>query len=189
METSPSHQPSAFVTAVAWVFIILSGLATLVSILQNIMVYTFFPIDQVQASLAPAREHQQQQMPAGALFMLEHIRTFITSILVISASTFVASIGLLRRYNWARVLFIVLLALGIAWNIGGLFLQWSSIHSMPQPQTPTAAQAQFKVMTTLVMFFTVVTAIGMSVLFGWLIRRFISPAVREEFLGRSAPAA
>jgi flagellar biogenesis protein FliO len=44
-------------------------------------------------------------------------------------------------------------------------------------------------MTTVVMFFTVVTAIGMSVLFGWLIRRFISPAVREEFLGRSAPAA
>lgn len=186
METSPPSPPSAFVTAVAWVFIVLSALATLVSIVQNIMIYTFFPADQVQASFAQA--HQQQQMPPGAMFVFEHIRVLITSILVITSSTLVASIGLLRRHNWARILFVVLLVLGIAWNIGGVFWNWIVFLSMPVSQAPSAAQTQFKIISKVIMFFSVGTAIGMSLLFGWMIKRLISPAIRREFLHRSTAA-
>ena len=190
MEVPAPRTPSAFVTAVAWVFIALSAFATLISILQNVMIYTFFPVDQMHAALAQARDQQQQQMPAGALFMFEHIRALITGVLVVTAGTLVISIGLLRRYNWARLMFVALLALGIAWNIGGLFWQWFFFRSIPQtPQTPPDVQAQFKTMITVMMVFSVAMALGMSVLFGWIIRRLTSPAIRDEFLLRSAPTA
>jgi hypothetical protein len=190
MQTPPPLPRSAFVTAVAWVFIALSGFATLISILQNVMIYTLFPVDQMHAALAQARDQQQQQMPAGAFFVFEHIRALITGVLVVTAGTLVVSVGLLRRYNWARILFVVLLALGIAWNICGLFWQWFFFRSMPQPpQTAPDMQAQFKTMTTVMMFFSVAMALGMSVLFGWIIKRLTASAIRDEFLLRTTSTA
>ena len=40
---------STFVTSLAWVFIVLSGFITLISIAQNIMISTMFPTDQMHA--------------------------------------------------------------------------------------------------------------------------------------------
>src|SRR5262249_20832615 len=118
MHTPPTSERSAFVTAVAWVFIALSGFATLISILQNVMIYTLFPLDQMHAAMAQAR--QQHDIPALSLFMFEHIRELFAVVLVVTLATLIISIGLLRRHNWARILFICLLVLGIMWNVVGL---------------------------------------------------------------------
>jgi hypothetical protein len=188
METPPPLPRSAFVTAVAWVFVALSGFATLISILQNVMIYTFFPVDQMHASLAQAQA--QQNMPPAALFMFEHIRALFTAVLVVTLGTLIISIGLLRRHNWARILFVSLLALGIVWNIGGLFWQWLFFRSMPQPpQAPPEMQAQFQTITSVMMIFSVIMAVGMSVLFGWIIKRLTSPTIRSEFVADATPTA
>jgi hypothetical protein len=187
METSPPLPVarSAFVTTVAWVFIALAGFATLISILQNVMIYTFFPLDQMHAAMAQARE--QQQMPAFTLFMFEHIRELFTGFLVVTSGTLIISIGLLRRHNWARILFVTLLVLGIIWNIGGLFWQWFFFRSIPQPpQTPAQVRAQFETMFIVMGIFSVIMALGMSVLFGWIIKRLTSTAIKNEFVTPTA---
>jgi hypothetical protein len=184
METPPPLPVarSAFVTAVAWVFIALAGFATLISILQNVMIYTFFPLDQMHAAMAQARE--QQQMPAFTLFMFEHIRELFTGFLVVTSGTLIISIGLLRRHNWARILFVALLVFGIIWNIGSLFWQWFFFQSMPQPpQAPAQMHAQFQTMFLVMEVFSGIMALGMSVLFGWIIKRLTSPGIKSEFVG------
>jgi len=185
METPSPFPRSAFVTAIAWVFIALSGFATLISILQNVMIYTFFPADKMHASLAQAQA--QQDMPAAILFMFEHMRAIFTAVSVFTFGTLIISIGLLRRHNWARILVIGLLGLGIAWNIAGLLLQWFSVRFMPHPpQAPPEMQAQFQTMMSVMMIFSVIMALGMSVLFGWIIRRLTSTVVKSEFISPTA---
>lgn len=185
MDTPPPLPRSTFVTAVAWVFIALAGFATLISLLQNIMVWTVFPVDQMHAAVAQARQ-QQQNMPAASLFIFEHIRELVAAVLVLTLGTLIISIGLLRRHNWARVLFICLLALGIAWNIFGVIWQWFFFHSMPQPPQGTSMQPQFQTMMIVMWIFGVIMAIGMSVLFGWIIKRLSSPAIKSEFVTSTA---
>jgi hypothetical protein len=179
MDTSPPLPRSAFVTAVAWVFIALLSFAALISILQNIMVWTFFSIDEMHDAMAQAR--QQQHLPAASLFMFEHIRELMAGILVLILAMLIISIGLLRRHNWARMLFVFLLAFGIAWNVFGAIWPWFFFRSMPQPPPGTPMQSQFQTMTTVMGVFSAIMAVGLSVLFGWIIKRLISPEIRTEF--------
>jgi len=185
MDTPPPVPRSAFVTAVAWVFIALAGFATLISLLQNIMVWTFFPVDQMHAAVAQARQ-QQQNMPAASLFMIDHIRELVGGIFVLLLATLIISIALLRRHNWGRILFIWLLALGIVWNILGVVWQWFFFRSMPQPPQGTPMQPQFQTMAIAMGIFSLIMAVGISVLFGWIIKRLSSAEIRSEFVAPTA---
>src|SRR5262249_4970807 len=158
----------------------------LISILQNVMIYTLFPLDQMHAAMAQAR--QQHDIPALSLFMFEHIRELFAVVLVVTLATLIISIGLLRRHNWARILFICLLVLGILWNVAGLLLQVIFLRSMPLPPQ-ASAQAQVETMFIVMEIFSVIIAIGMSVLFLWIIKRLISPTIRDEFVLPSATPA
>jgi len=176
-EQSPTTTRSSFVTVLAWIFIVGGGFTTFISILQNVMLTFFFPADQIQ--MAKGAEN----MPAVALFMLNHMRLFFAAFLVLSLTVFVSSIGLLKRKNWARVIFIGLFVLGILWNVGGLFLQNAMFSAMPapSPDAPEEFKAQMESMAHVMLVFSFVMAVGMSVLFGWLIKRLASPAIRREF--------
>jgi hypothetical protein len=183
---TPSPPPrSTFVTAVAWVFIALTGFATLISLLQNIMIWTLFPVDQMHAAVAQARQ-QQQNMPAASLFLMEHMRELVGGMFVLLLITLIISIALLRRRNWGRVLFIWLLGFGIAWNILGVVWQWFFFRSMPQPPKGTPMQPQFQTMATAMEIFSLILAIGISVLFAWIIKRLTSSAIKSEFVGSRA---
>ncbi len=182
MENQNIHPPggsSTFVSVVAWIFIVLSGIATLMSVLQNIMINTIFPLAQMRAPSGPGSEH----MPAFMRFMFEHLRLIFVSFLLIVSGTLLAAIGLLRRKNWARLAFIAILGLGIVWNVGGLVLQqlmFSSMTSIPS-KAPAEFQAEFTRAASIAFGFAAVMAIGFSVLFGWLIKRLLSQPIRAEF--------
>lgn len=132
---------SSFVTTVAWIFIVLGGFATLIAILQYIMVHTVFPVDQMRKALDAAKG--QQQIPHAFAFMFGHIKWFVVVFLVLSVTTLVSSIGLLRRKNWGRVVFIALMAFGIVCSIGSLVLQYFMIGAMTEIQ-PAAAESVFR---------------------------------------------
>lgn len=172
---------SQFVSVLAWIFIVMAGFATLISILQNVMINTVFPIDELERSAPRAPD-----MPAFVAFFAGHVRLFFAAALAVSAATFAAAIGLLMRKNWARLLFMGLLGLGIAWNILGLVAQQFMFSAMPI--VPPEASAQFRshlegmhAFMIVMRVFSALFAIGLSVLFAWLIRRLGSPAVRAEF--------
>ncbi len=177
----PQAERSSFVTALAWVFIVLSGFATLIAIAQNVMINTMFPVDQMEAVMHSAKA--QQNIPPIAEFMTSHFRFFFGAFLALSIVTLASSMALLKRKNWARLIFISLMGLGIVWNIGGLFLQQAMFSSMPSPPTtaPPEFQTQFNSMAQTMMIFSVIMAIGFSVLFAWIIKRLTSQEVRKEF--------
>jgi hypothetical protein len=174
------HPPrSSFVTTVAWIFISICGFATLVSVLQNVMLNTFFPLDQMEkAATAPG----DPDMPAFFRFMMGNVRLFFASFLVLSAAMLGAAVGLLKRKNWGRLLFIFILSLGIIWNIGCMALQFFIMQDFPrQVGAPPEIASDFKTMRSVMMIFSALIAIGFSTLFGWIIKRLASVEVRREF--------
>lgn len=172
---------SSFVTVVAWIFIVIAGFGSFISILQNVMINTMFPMDQMQAATSSASS--DHIMPAIMGFMFGHIRLFFATFLALSLSTFISAIALLKRKNWARMIFISLLVFGIVWNIGSIFFQYVFFGSMPPvpANAPADFRSEFDSIATVMMIFSSVMAIGFSALFGWIIKRLISPVIRSEF--------
>jgi hypothetical protein len=176
---------SDFVTLLAWVFIGLSGLATLMATFEYMMVNFVMSMGQMQDAMNDAKA--RGDFPPGAEFMLDHVRQLMAAFFLLSLVTLVASVGLLKRWNWARLLFICLMALGIAWNLAGLFLQRlmmsTVLSSMPmmQPNMPSDFRAQLESMMTGMQVMGAIFALGFSVLFGWIIKRLMSAEIRREF--------
>lgn len=185
---SPSK--SHFVSILAWVFIVLSAGATAVSVLQNLMLYLLFPRAEIKAALSTGV--QVQNMPWTARVMMSHFEIFVGAFLVISVLMLITAIGLLRRWNWARRIFILFMALGIVWNLAGILLQYWWFSDMPVPldaghQFSGAMQAMMLAMRV----FTAIVAVVMSGVMGWVIWRLTRPGVAAEFGVRpaAAPAA
>lgn len=177
-----SETRSSFVTVLAWIFIVLAGFTTFISVLQNIMINTMFPLDQMRAAKAAA-----PGMPPFFDFMFDNIRLFFFAFLVVSAAMCASAIGLLLRRNWARLVFVGILALGIVWNLGGLVLQQLMFDSMMKfpavagKSAPPDFEAEMRGMMIAMRIFSALFALGFSVLYTWLIKRLISPSIAAEF--------
>ena len=177
-EFEATQPKSTFVTVLAWIFIVLAGFAMFISILQNIMITLIFPVEEMNQRLS---SHEvQENMPAFANFMFSNIRLFFFGFLVVSCATFISSIGLLKRKNWGRIIFIAIMSLGIAWNIFALVLQQFMMPSMSEMPGPPGSN--FGVMMTIMRVFTSLMALGISILFGWIIKSLVSPKIRKEFM-------
>ena len=169
---------STFVTVVAWIFIVLSGFGTVISILQNIMIQTMFNDPQMEQALhAPP--------PPGAppffAFMTDHFQLFFFAFLIVSAATLASSIGLLKRKYWARIVFIGLMILGILWYVGGLVLQFTMFSSMQDNFANAPGTPDMKPFFVAIAVVSVLFALGFSGLFGWIVKRLLSPAIAAEF--------
>lgn len=174
--TAPS---SSFVSVLAWVFIVLSSLTTLVALLQNLMLWLVLH-DAAHASL---RDMVAESMPSFAAFMLRHVAVFFVAFLLVSATTLVTSIGLLRRREWARRLFIGLMLLAAVWQLGGLALQFVLMPQLADlaPQAPADFAANFRTMQIAMVALGSVIGLAFCALFVWIAWRLASAAVRAEF--------
>jgi hypothetical protein len=99
-----------------------------------------------------------------------------------SLTTLISSIGLLKRKNWARVVFIFIMALGIVWNIFALVMQHFMFDSMPTDMPPEAVDPQFGPMMLVMKVVTYIMAIGISALFAWIIKKLVSQDIKTEFM-------
>lgn len=170
---------STFVTVLAWIFIALSAMATCIAVLQAIMFAFFF---SHEAFSGPQMQAQLQHMPPASAFMARYAMAIFPVFWVSTVVMLVSAIGLLRRWNWARRLFIALLALGILWNLGGLILQHLMIGSITMPADPDNAALQgMRIMMTVIQVLSAIAAVAISVLFGWIIRRLLSAPIVAEF--------
>lgn len=172
---------SSFVTVLAWIFVVLSGFATFGSLIQNIIIHAVMPYDKMHKALESAA--QGKNISPAAIFIFEYIRVIVGVFLVVAVTFLIASIGLLLRKNWARLLFISYMVLGIIWNIGAIVaLQYifsyiisSQLHSMPDAQSVLTSS-----FTAMRIVFSVIS-IGFSVLYGWIIMRLMSVEIKSEF--------
>lgn len=174
---------STFVTVLAYLAIVLSGFAMVVAVLQNRMV-TMAPYAEAMDGAVRDSAFVTVAPPAWR-FLFAHFRTLTLLGLAAGATTFVTSIGLLRRRSWARVVFVLLLVAGIAGAVGLLVLQEAMIpdFSAAVARNPTLEQARgdFADATRALRRFLLAVTVGAVGLFGWLIARLLSPGIRTEF--------
>jgi hypothetical protein len=171
VNTAAAASQSTFVTVLAWLTIVLSGFATLVGLMQNVMLNFVMPGVIANAPNASANA-----------FPLVAARAFLLAFLCFVAFMTYVGYALLKRRNWARRTLIVLCALGIAWAIFCILMfafgfgLWRFPTAMP-PGAPPGMDSAFKAMLVM----TSVLSLGMCVLFGWIIKRLRSASVRAEF--------
>jgi hypothetical protein len=169
---------SLFVTATAWVFIVLAVLTSASALIQNAAVASLMP------GLLVATERNALPLLTGLL--IGYLPWVVGTGLVMSLATLASAIGLLMRLDWARRTFIALLVVAIVANLVGIWLQQevlqsvvsNTLNSVAIPQKAlgvfggfvTAARVMATSMTLLACFLLL-----------WIIRRLMSATVRQEF--------
>lgn len=162
---------SLFVTAVAWLFILLGMAASVSALLQNAMLASLLPL--------PAQ--------AGLTGLLMAKLPWVTgACLVLSLATLASAIGLLLRFDWARRTFIGLLVVAIVANLLGVWLQQELMqaivdHALTSAALPPKAAGVFGGFVTAARVMAVVVTLGACGLLAWIIRRLMSDPVRQEF--------
>jgi hypothetical protein len=181
--TNGLAQRSQFVTATAWTFIVLAGCMTLLSLLQNVMLQVMLRTSGMRDAMAQLHNSNRGGMPPFAINLLDVMPWMFAANLVLCISTLIAAIGLLQRKEWARLMFIALMAIGIIWNIGGLVLQWYVFSGMRAVAGNAPAQfvAEFNAFTIGIVVVSFLFAATFSFLFGWIIKRLCEPAIAQEF--------
>ena len=170
---------SMFVTLTAWVFIALSGLASVSALLQNATLASWLPGLQGLGAAQP--------LPLLTSLLVGYLPWVMGAGLAMSLATLASAAGLLLRLDWARRCLIGLLGLAIAANLLGLWLQHEVVQSVVEatlarsPLPPAAAQVFGGLVTASQVMATLVTLAACALL-AWIIRRLMSPTVRQEFV-------
>lgn len=183
------HVPvkSTFVSILSWVFIVLSGMGTLMMLLEVTMFF-LLPFDELMQ-----QQPAQPGMPFGPGLVLGLMRGFMVFMLALSLWMLASSIGLLLRKNWARISFIVLMVISVVFQLLGLV--WAAVmgfafHALPQSMPPGQPGADFFQTFAYVMVgVSVVFNLGLSALFIWIIYKLRSAPVRAEFIRQSSAIA
>lgn len=169
---------SLFVTTTAWVFIALAALACLSALVQHATLASWAPGVTVAGDAAT--------LPGLSGLLADYLPWVVATGLSMSIATLACAVGLLLRLEWARRSFIGLLAVAIVANLLGLWLQHELLQSIVQatlgktalPASVAGVVGGF-VIATRVMAAAVVLAA--CLLLAWVMRRLMSPAVRQEF--------
>ncbi|MDX1454585.1 MAG: hypothetical protein R3217_03930 [Gammaproteobacteria bacterium] len=173
-----TYQPrSTFVDVIAWLFIVMAGLAMLIGIAQNIMVWTLFPVFDEQVTASANAAAQQ-----GSAWMLRFMPYFFLFMLIVFTMTFVAAINLYFRKNWARLLFIGLMVFAIVWQLGGI-LGMNFVMGAIDDATATTDNMtdSFHRVQQMMKFVSIAIALAFSGLFAWIAWKLNTPVIKAEF--------
>ncbi len=175
---SPTH--STFVTATAWCFLLVAGFGAFMNALQLLLMFTVLPPADYVAIAADMQT--TQSLPSFLVFVVEHMVAWTFLGLCLSLLTAVASVGLLRRQNWARVAFVIIMWLGVASNLAGAAapLVFGPMAQNLLQSFPAEMRGDLQSMMTLMTWLSVGLALLFAALFGWTALKLMSAAVRRE---------
>lgn len=167
---------SLFVTVTAWVFIALAALASVSALVQNAEVTSVLPAWRSGGDLL---------LPITQL-LLAYLPWVMGAGVVLSMLLLACAVGLLLRLEWARRVFIALLFVVITANLAGLWLQHEVLHALVDSTLrrgalPQQAADVFGGMATAAQGMAVFVTLAVCAWMGWVIRRLMSDAVRQEF--------
>ncbi|MBC7938178.1 MAG: hypothetical protein H7Z19_00195 [Chitinophagaceae bacterium] len=167
---------SLFVTATAWVFIVLAILTSMSALVQNAAI----------GSLMPGLQVATERMPLLTGLLIGYLPWVVGTGLAMSLATLASAIGLLMRLDWARRSFIALMVVAIFANLLGLWLQQEVVQSvvnttLSSVAIPQQAMDVFGGFVTAARVMAVLMTLAGCALLGWIIGRLMSQAVRQEF--------
>jgi hypothetical protein len=167
---------SIFVTATAWVSMLLAVLASVSALVQNAEV----------ASVLPAWQAGGDMLLPVTRLLLVYLPWVMGAGVVLSLALLACAIGLLLRLEWARRVFIGLLFVVIAANLAGLWLQHEVLQALVDStlrRSPLPAQVAdvFGGFATATQTMAVLVTLFACATMVWVIRRLMSDAVRQEF--------
>jgi uncharacterized membrane protein YuzA (DUF378 family) len=176
------QQRSTFVTVVGWIFIVLSGLAAL----QFLMIL-FTPMDKL---LADAQRQAELMQPAGApqagaAFMASMLHGVFVFMFCVSAWVLLSGIGLVMRKAWARISFIVILGVGVFFNLIYVLIGLAG-RGMSMGEVPGANPAMAGMMHSVMGAMAVMGAV-LAVLFAFVIYKLTREKIKQEFSGSPKP--
>jgi hypothetical protein len=180
--TGPLTPPrSRFVTVVAWLSIVPSGLTSLVGLLQVLS----WPFGTPGAASVSLDEVVGTPLPPTARFVFAHPHLFTVVFLVGSVATFVASVGLLRRRPWARLAFIGVLVAGTLYGWIALAVQrpWLEqlVAALPADPDLGDLRAEVTAMIPTLEAAAVAVMLCATAFNALIVARLSSRAVRAEF--------
>jgi hypothetical protein len=175
---------STFVSALAWITIVLTGIAIFSSLLQIVLINVLLPLPDIGAMAETARDEHEH--PEFAVLLLQNLLVMPLASLVMWILILAVAIGLLKRRNWARLVYAVLMVLGILWNILGVAFMAVVLSAIPLDETagPPEVTGRYGVAPQVVFLFSLAMAVVLSVLFGWIAKRLLSREIRSEFSRR-----
>ncbi len=167
---------SRFVTATAWVFIVLAALACVSALVQNAAV----------TSILPGLQRKAPSLPLLTGLLVGYLPWVVGTGLVVSFATLASAIGLLLRLNWARRVFIGMLVFAIVANLAGMWLQHEVVQSVVSStlsSAPIPAQVLdvFGGFVTAAKVMAIVMTLCACAVLAWIIRRLMSASIRQEF--------
>ena len=175
MESSEDvPRKSTFVSVIAWIYIVIGGLVTFIALLEFLVLQFFAP--QNTSTGLMMQMDQARSYPEPLRFIFAHISFFMVFLILISAGIFFSAIALLKRMNWARILFIILMTISALWNIIGL-----SFRFLLGDAHANATPAEFQGLLSAIDVFSIVLAVGMTLFFIIAIIKLYSHDVRMEF--------
>ncbi|WP_108124175.1 hypothetical protein [Saccharospirillum mangrovi] len=164
------------VTLLAWVFIILAALMTLIGATQNVLLHWFFPniVAQLNNDFIGA--------PPLARFLAAHLKWIIGLFTLLSTLLFVSAVGVLHRHDWARKLFIRLLIIGLLWKVLSLVLMTLFMAELPLARaTPFNNAIEVENFQTLMIGFNALLTIAIGAVLIRICHYLSLPKVTVEF--------
>jgi len=167
---------SRFVTFTAWLFIVLAAIGVVAAFLQNASASSWV----AQARFAsPA-------LSGLADWLRDHVPMVMSLGLALAVAQLVSAIGLLRRLEWARRVFIGLLLLAVVVNLGGMWLQQALMVSwvdaaLQSVSVPPGLAGLLEGLLTATRSMAVLLGLLASAALAWMAWRLTWPSVRQEF--------
>lgn len=159
---------SSFVTTLSILLIIFSGFGLLIAIIQNLMIYLISGFSEPENPLI--------NDPFETIRL--NVELIIGLFSLATLFTFISSIGLFRRKNWARITLLGLLVFWILWILITPTLQW--FYFFDGEGLPLSAEPEniLSLVLTLVLAAIVLALVLVCI---WIFRKLSSEKIKAEF--------
>ena len=161
-------------SVVAWLFLIFSGFAAAAGVFQAVFVGLLMPFE-------PMTPSEAGEVPGFVTFVFNHFLAVVLVMTAFWATTFCFALGLLRRREWGRKGFVVIVIVLCAGTVISTAIQQVMAAQMFNDQAMTDAPAD---MHTVILVFQVAVAVfGLlsAGALGWVAWRLNSASIRSEF--------
>ena len=184
-----SDPKSTFVTVVAWIFVVLSALSLLGS-LASVLILTVTPAATLNATVNRLAQDTTviNLLPAPYRFMMHHVYLVAVLKLIWWAAVLIASVGVLRRREWGRRAFVVVLGVQILQMIVGFLMGQSIGMSLARQLASRSPSGRVPPGMGTGLALGGLLGVAVIAILVWLFLSFRSARVREEFASATRAA-